>query len=167
MPPSVTDIKVCVWQWYTLSHLQYLVSSILQYLETMIVYDGQCMCLIAVPGVRMAGCGRLACVGFVPATVLVCQNALWLCAWLYPMTAPFHHTGCYCSFAGVRSFLSTFWMSKNKILCFCECTVPFISPKLVDHVSILLHWCFNKTVFNCICGARIVPITRQAQTSES
>lgn len=75
------------------------------------------------------GYGELACVGFVPATVLVCQNALRLCAWLYPTTAPFLHAGYYCSFVGLRSFLSI-WMSRNKNLCFCECAlccfIPFV-----------------------------------------
>lgn len=130
------------------------------------IVDRQCVSVIPGPGVRMAGC-----VGFVPATVLVCQNALWLCAWLYPMTAPFLHAGYYCSFVGVKSFLSTFWMSRNKNLCFCECAlfcfIPFVVLGMVDHVSILLHWCSSKTVLNFICGARIVLITRTAQTPES
>lgn len=39
--------------------------------------------------------------------------------------------------------------------------------ELVDHVSILLHWCSNKTVLSFICFARIVLITRKAKISES
>lgn len=45
----------------------------IRYLEIMIAYDRQCMCVMPVPGVRVAGCGTLACVGSVPATVLVSE----------------------------------------------------------------------------------------------
>lgn len=64
------DIRVCVTVIRTVACNCYL--------EIMIVYDSARVCVVPGPGVRMGACGKLACVGFVPATVLVCQIALWL-----------------------------------------------------------------------------------------
>lgn len=95
------------------------------------------LCAIPVPGVCMGGCWELACVGFVPATVLVCQDASRPCAWLYPVTAPFLHAVCYCSFEGVLSLsvCSSFTSAvlqisgsclyfATPVLCLVVCVVP-------------------------------------------
>ena len=120
------------------------------YLEVMIVYDSKCVCVCVCvcvcdtrPGLSVwLAVVKLACVGVVPASLLVCHNALWLDAWMYAMTAPFLHAGC-CSFAGTWSFLSTFRLHRNKNLCFCALCC-FILLKLADHVFILQCWCSSK-----------------------
>lgn len=105
------------------------------------------MFLCAIPA---PGCRELACVGFVPATVLVCQNASWPCAWLYPVTAPFLQAVHYCSFAGVRSFLST--CPEPRMFCVCAVSFTFavlqISGSCICFATLVLHlavcvWCLN------------------------
>lgn len=114
MPPSVMDIRVCVTVICTVAWNCCM--------EIMIVYDGQCVCLSVTPSqdIHMGDCWKLACVGFMLATVLECQYALQLCAWLYPTTVPFLHAGCDCSFVGLRSFLPTFR------LCALCCLIPSV-----------------------------------------
>lgn len=99
-----------------------------RYLEIMIVYDRQWMCVIPDPGCLHTGdCGKLAYVGFMPAKLHVCQSALWVRAWLYLMSVPFLRA----RLLRWSSFLCTFWMSTSKNICCCKCELCCSIPSVV------------------------------------
>lgn len=128
-----------MWQWYAL------------WLENHDCYDRRFMCVIPVPGVRVAGCGELACVGFVAcnsACVSECIMALCMIISNDSTIPPWWLLLLIC-----RGEIISFHVSRNKNLCFCECAIPFplLYFELVNHVSILPHWRSNKAVFNCVC----------------
>lgn len=157
------DIRVCVWQWCAL-WLATVISK-----SWLFMIGSVCVCVVPGLLVHMGGFGKLACVALVPATVLVCQIVLWFCACLYPMAVPFLHAGYDCSFVGLRSFLSTLLLDvqKQDSLFLWVCTVLFHSLCCSWNWWIIFLFCSSKTVLNCICGAKIVLIKRQAQSSES
>lgn len=100
------------------------------------------------------------------ATVLVCPDVLWPRAWFGSTVPP-----CCLLLFICGSEINCFYTSRNRNLCFFVCVNVLFhclccSLNCLDHVSISPHWCSNKAVFNCARGARIVLITRKAQTSE-
>lgn len=144
VPPSLTSIMVCA------SHL-------CCGLEIVIVLIGSLrVCSSSMVSVWMA-MRRLACVGFVPAAVLVCQNVFWPCAWLVHIPCQHHSSmrcGYYCCWGNIT--FSTYPKTRISVLWVC-CFIPFVLSRIgrlcVHFVPLMFQQRFLVECHkNCIVG---------------